>query len=87
MIFIIMIIILYCSITHSGTKMGTSLISNVCIGYAIQVLTVLEVQEDGLQFSNLFTPLSTDDSLSMGWILLMMIVDTVLYMSLYWLVY
>ncbi len=54
--------------------MGTSLISNVCIGYAIQVLTVLEVQEDGLQFSNLFTPLSTDDSLSMGWILLMMIV-------------
>ncbi len=87
MIFIIMIIILYCSITHSGTKMGTSLISNVCIGYAIQVLTVLEVQENGLQFSNLFTPLSTDDSLSMGWILLMMIVDTVLYMSLYWLVY
>lgn len=64
--------------------MGTSLISNVCIGYAVRVLTVLEIQEDGLQFSNLGTPLSSEDSLSMGWLLFMMLVDTVLYMSLYW---
>ncbi len=66
--------------------MATSLISNMCIGYTVQILTVLEVQGDGLQFSNIATPLSTEDHISIGWMLLMMFLDTVLYMSLYWLV-
>lgn len=64
--------------------MGASVISNLCIAYAVKVLSVLEVQEDGLQFSNIGTPLSVDDQLSMGWLMLMLLFDTILYLGLYW---
>ena len=64
--------------------MGASVISNLCMSYAVKILSVLEVQEDGLQFSNIGTPVSVEDQLSMGWLMLMLIFDTILYLGLYW---
>ena len=68
----------------SGVKVGTCLISNTCVGFGTTVLSLLELRQDGLLFSNFATPLTLDDGLHMGWIILMLFIDTVIYMLLYW---
>lgn len=44
------------------------------------------MRNEGLLFSNFASPLSLDDQFSMGWVVLMLFIDTILYMTLYWLV-
>ncbi|XP_019857855.1 PREDICTED: ATP-binding cassette sub-family A member 3-like [Amphimedon queenslandica] len=72
------------STLNFGTKIGTCFLSNTCVGYGVYVLTTLEVRLEGLSFENFARPLSIVDSFNMGWVIFMMIVDTVLYMVLYW---
>ncbi len=68
----------------SGVKLGTCLISNVCVGFGTTVVSFLELRQDGLTFSNFAEPLTLDDALHMGWIIFMLFIDTVIYMALYW---
>ena len=59
---------------------------NTCVGLGAKVLSNLEIRNDGLTFSNFASPLSLDDEFNMGWVVLMLFIDTVLFMTLYWLV-
>ena len=70
--------------SYRGGKLGICLFPNSCVGFGIRVLSRLEYRQEGLIFSNFAKPLSLDDPLSMGWVVFMLIVDTVLFMILYW---
>ena len=69
---------------YSGTKVGVCLLPNTCVGFGTRVLAILEMRNEGLLFSNFASPLSLDDQFSMGWVVLMLFIDTILYMTLYW---
>ena len=71
----------------SGTKIGVCLLPNTCVALGTKVLSVLEIRNEGLLFSNFAEPLSLDDEFHMGWVILMLFIDTILYMSLYWFVH
>ena len=60
------------------------ILSNSCVGLGVNVLSILEQREEGLQFSNFATPLSLDEEFHMGWVILMLLIDTFLYMVLAW---
>ena len=68
----------------SGGKLGFCVLPNTCIGLGISVLSALELRQEGLTFNNYASPISADDTLSMGWITLMLLVDTFVYMVLSW---
>ncbi|XP_019855200.1 PREDICTED: ATP-binding cassette sub-family A member 3-like [Amphimedon queenslandica] len=67
-----------------GPKLGVCIIPNSCVGFGVTVLSILELRQEGLTFSNFATPLSLDDPIHMGWIVLMLAIDTFVYMLLYW---
>ncbi|KAJ8728130.1 hypothetical protein PYW08_016515 [Mythimna loreyi] len=62
------------------TKLLLSLISNTAMGYAFQMLVMCEGTSQGLQWNEFFTPISYQDKLQPGHIVLMLILDTILYM-------
>ncbi len=66
--------------------MGVCLLPNTCVGLGTKVLALLETRNEGLLFTNFGTPVSIDDSFHMGWVIFMLFIDTILYMTLYWLV-
>lgn len=68
----------------SGTKMGSCLLSNTCLGLGVEVISRLEQRLEGLQWDNIATPLSADDDFNMAWVLGMLLIDTVGYMTLSW---
>ena len=68
----------------SGPKLGVCIIPNSCVGFGVTVISILELRQEGLTFSNFATPLSLDDPIHMGWIVLMLAIDTFVYMLLYW---
>ncbi|KAJ0177199.1 hypothetical protein K1T71_007208 [Dendrolimus kikuchii] len=63
-------------------KMVLSLLSNTAIGYAFQMIIVCEGTARGLQWSDMFTPVSYHDHFLPGYVVLILIVDTFLYMSI-----
>ncbi len=69
---------------YRGVKLGTCLLSNTCVGFGVTVFSILELRQEGLSLSNFARAISFDDDFSMGWVILMFIVDTVVYMLLYW---
>lgn len=81
-------VIVKCSLLflHRGTKVGVCLLPNTCVGFGTRVLANLETRNIGLTFSNFASPVSLDDQFHMGWVVLMLFIDTILYMTLYWLV-
>ena len=54
------------------------------MGLGVEVLSRLEQRQVGLQFSNLFQPLSADDSFNMAWVLGMLLFDSIIYMVVAW---
>ena len=54
------------------------------MGLGVEVISRLEQRLVGLQFGNLFQPLSADDPFNMAWVLGMLLVDTIVYMLLAW---
>ena len=68
----------------SGEKLGLCVLPNTCIGFGVSVLSALELRQEGLTFNNYASPISADDTLSMGWITLMLLADIVVYMILAW---
>ncbi|XP_060661353.1 phospholipid-transporting ATPase ABCA3 isoform X1 [Drosophila nasuta] len=63
-----------------GTKLGWSLLANSAMTFGCKLLMQYEMSGEGLKWSNLFTESSADDSLSMGLLLIMMLVSSVIYM-------
>ena len=64
--------------------MGLCILSNTCVGLGVNVLSIMELRQEGLSFSNFAKPLSLDDQFNMFLVVFMLAVDTVLYMILYW---
>lgn len=64
--------------------MGMCVLSNACMALGIDVISQLELRLEGLQWSNLATPITEDDQFSVGWVILMLLLETILYMVLAW---
>ena len=62
------------------TKMIVSLFSNAAMGLGFDVIIRFEGTQEGAQWENLFTPVTVDDNLTLGYILLMLIFDGFLYL-------
>lgn len=73
--------------SHSGVKLVTCLFPTSACGYAIYVMMLLELERTGLQWSNFATSSAEIDGLHMGYIVMMLLIDTVLYMLAYLLVH
>ncbi|EDW27108.1 GL16575 [Drosophila persimilis] len=65
-----------------GTKLGWSLISNTAMGFGIKLILGFEGTGEGLQWSNLFTPVSVDDTLTIGAVMLMMLASCFICMTI-----
>ncbi|XP_061181930.1 phospholipid-transporting ATPase ABCA3-like isoform X1 [Saccostrea echinata] len=65
-----------------GAKMASSLVSNIAMSYGGQVIGMFEGTGAGIQWSTLDQGVSVDDSFAMLHIMIMLLVDTVLYMML-----
>ncbi|XP_037883728.1 phospholipid-transporting ATPase ABCA1 isoform X1 [Glossina fuscipes] len=63
-----------------GTKLGWSLISNTAMGFGFKLIMGHEGNGEGLQWSNLFEPINVDDDFTVGYIMLMMLLSSVIYM-------
>ena len=70
--------------THSGSRIAICVLSNTCLGIGIQVISLLEAREEGLQVDNVVEPLNVDDSFHIGYVFMMFIIDAVLYYVLAW---
>lgn len=64
----------------AGTKWGLSVFSNSGMSIGFQIMMRHEGTGVGVQWSNLFTPVSQDDNFTVGNTLIMLIVDAVLYL-------
>ena len=64
--------------------MGSCLLSNTCLGLGVEVLSRLEQRQEGLTFNNAASPVSADDDFHIGWVYLMLLIDSVLYMAVAW---
>ncbi|XP_072932013.1 phospholipid-transporting ATPase ABCA3-like [Epargyreus clarus] len=62
------------------TKLLLSLISNTAMGYAFQMIVMCEGTSKGLQWNQFFTSITYHDKFLPGHVVLMMILDTILYM-------
>ena len=60
------------------------LLSNTCIGMAVDVISILELRGDGFQFSDFYSPLSVDDQFNMYVIMVMLLFDAFLYFIVAW---
>ncbi|XP_045535586.1 phospholipid-transporting ATPase ABCA3-like [Papilio machaon] len=63
-----------------STKLMLSLISNTAMGYAFQMIVICEGTSKGLQWNEFFTSISYHDQFQPGHVVLMLILDTILYM-------
>ncbi|XP_028043813.1 ATP-binding cassette sub-family A member 1 isoform X2 [Bombyx mandarina] len=62
------------------TKLLLSLISNTAMGYAFQMIIMCEGTSRGLQWNEFFSPISYHDKFQPGHVMLMLMLDTILYM-------
>ncbi|XP_074034978.1 phospholipid-transporting ATPase ABCA3 isoform X2 [Leptinotarsa decemlineata] len=62
------------------TKISSSLAHNTAMAFGFQVIIMYEGTQEGVQWNNIFKPNTPDDSLSLGLIMVMMALDSVIYM-------
>ncbi|XP_026750211.2 phospholipid-transporting ATPase ABCA3-like [Galleria mellonella] len=62
------------------TKVLLSLISNTAMGYAFQLIIMCEGTSKGLQWSDFFKPVTYHDQYTPGHVVLMLVLDSILYM-------
>ncbi|XP_017079298.2 phospholipid-transporting ATPase ABCA1-like isoform X2 [Drosophila eugracilis] len=62
-----------------SSKLGWSLIPNTAIGYGFNLIINFEETGDGFQWSYIFTPASDGDSLTVGAVMIMMMVSSVIF--------
>ena len=75
---------LTCYIFHRWVKVLSCIFSNTCIGLGVNVISILELREEGFQFSAFSSPLSADDSFNMHAVIGMLVFDAVLYFLAAW---
>ena len=68
--------------TAFGYIFISCLLSNTALGFGIEVIARLEQQTVGLSWSNIAEPITIDDSFNMAWVLIMLLIDSVLYLTL-----
>lgn len=56
------------------------------MGLGINTISVLEIRNEGLRWNNFYKPISLDDDFHMGYVFLMLIIDSIIYMLIAWLV-
>ena len=54
------------------------------MGLGINTVALLEIQGSGVQWSNLFKDISLDDDFNLGYVFLMLILDSLVYMVIAW---
>ena len=64
--------------------MGMCVLSNTCASLGLEVITRLEQRLEGLQWSNVVTPLTADDPFHMGWVFFWLLLEVVVYMVIAW---
>lgn len=63
-------------------KMLLCLLSNTAMAFGFQIIIRLEGTSEGLQWNNFWRPVSVDDNISIGLIMIMLLVCTVLYLMI-----
>ena len=54
------------------------------MGLGMEMISRLEQREEGLQWTNFADPLSVDDHFNVSWVMVMLLVDSVVYMLIAW---
>ncbi|KAM9305170.1 phospholipid-transporting ATPase ABCA3 [Gastrophryne carolinensis] len=73
----------YDMMTHSE-KLVSCLISNVGMAMGAQLIGMFEGKGTGAQWSNVMTPVSVDDNFTLGQVLGMLLLDSILYSVIGW---
>ena len=68
----------------SGEKALACFLSNTCMGLGINVISTLEIREEGITWTNAADPLSADDDFNIAIVFLMLIIDSIIYMLIAW---
>jgi ATP-binding cassette, subfamily A (ABC1), member 3 len=63
-----------------GAKLFLSLFSNTGMALGFNVIMRYEGTQEGIQWHNIFKPVSIDDSFHLGYVLIMLIIDGILYL-------
>ncbi|KAL1392905.1 hypothetical protein pipiens_012130 [Culex pipiens pipiens] len=63
-----------------GAKLASSLWCNTAMGYGFMLLMKHEGTSIGLQWSNLFSPVTVDDTLTVAHMMMMLLVDALIYL-------
>ncbi|KAF2898000.1 hypothetical protein ILUMI_08174 [Ignelater luminosus] len=61
-------------------KLSASLFSNTAMAYGFQIMLMYEGSEEGMQWHNIWKTTSPDDTLVLGHLMLMLVLDTILYL-------
>ena len=56
------------------------------MGLGVNTIALLEIREEGVQWDNFYRDISLDDDFSLGYVFLMLILDSTVYMLIAWLV-
>ncbi|CAI8053623.1 ATP-binding cassette sub-family A member 3 [Geodia barretti] len=67
-----------------GAKLGFCILSNTCMGLGINTISLLEIREEGVLWSNFYKEISLDDDFNLGYVFLMLIIDSIIYMLIAW---
>lgn len=63
-----------------GTKLSSSLCFNTAMAFGFQLVVMAEGAGEGMKWSNMWEPITVDDNLNLGQIIIMLLVDSVLYL-------
>ncbi|XP_040297886.1 ATP-binding cassette sub-family A member 3 [Bufo bufo] len=67
-----------------GEKVASCLVSNVGMAMGAQLIGMFEGKGTGAQWSNLLTPVSVDDNFTLGQVMGMLVLDSVVYAIIGW---
>jgi len=63
-----------------ATKLIASLAANTGMAFGFQIILMYEGTGEGVQFNNIWTPNTPDDELSLGLVIVMLAIDSVIYL-------
>jgi ATP-binding cassette, subfamily A (ABC1), member 3 len=63
-----------------AAKISLSLFSNTAMGLGFNVVIRYEGTQEGLQWHNIFKPVTVDDHFHLGYVLIMLVIDAILYL-------
>ena len=67
-------------------KLGLCVLTNTCMGIGVTLVSEWEARQEGLTLDTLSRPLTIEDGFHMGWVLVMLLADTVFFLLVAWLV-